>query len=318
MLLDDYEGQPGEDSNRRIELTMSGGEEKTKTIYIGTGSEAVEELTGGANDGSWDSLKANNLYKITVTGSATEEEEIPAIGPGTTIRICWIPNYNGLKFYSTIRSTHLFSDNKVNKNEEIRCVTYNGFATAKGYIDGISIGYYVYSDFKLDNQIYKNIVYAIIDSDTFLNTDLPKIRNLSKDVIGKPKENSNNIVELWLTSIDIYHYLGTYNFPTDHKYRLYINKEEDIKYGFTIKTSNGEVITEKSDNVSNFSYNNKRDYYYYDFSISTSVNKIDLIIYDITGNQRKELIKSGSYGVIADGIYREEIDGEIYYVIYAN
>lgn len=288
---------------RKIELTLTN--DKKSEIRLINYSDGIPSTEP---DEKWQSLNRNHIYRFNVKELTSTKPEIQ-IQP--TIRICWYETDYG-KFNP--KNIHILLLSSTTANKILNRYDTNALSLSNEiFINGeVQSGIYSnYIEFNLDNDIsFKDLIYIINE-----NSNLPTYyedytRYLYLDIIKY--ENIGDITYCWLNSIPYAHIEYAYTketyFSNTIKHRIYWREGINPAYNVELSIPNYEgtiiPLIEKP-----FQYDEVRDLYYYDFIINgESIPQIECKLRNIIGN-----------GIITPYSFSSEtIDGEEYYVFYAN
>lgn len=283
---------------RRIRLNLSNGNESEIRLINYTGNQPADSPSS-----EWDRLRRNYIYRFNVTGLIPSEPEIE-IQP--TIVICWYQTNNG-KFNDY--------NNRVNfasiENLDMPYISAVINGTASGYLPGGYTGYIGMSyEFKLpehegsNNDFYNKLAYLIVDYNNYpLEGEYYLLHRLAPDVAVK--YNIEDITYCWLNTLPLkWKEPSLKYFPTGYRYRIYWSGPKDKKYDLSILDSNYDNIT-----PDNMSYDEYRRYWYVDINInSLNISRLNIMV---EPNDMET-------DVTIYDIFIENINGEEYYVFYAN
>lgn len=283
---------------RRVRLNLSNGNESEIRLINYKGNQPADSPSA-----EWDRLRRNYIYRFNVTGLIPSEPEIE-IQP--TIVICWYQTNNG-KFNDY--------NNRVNfaniDNLDMPYISSFINGTASGYLPDGYTGYIGMSyEFKLpehegsNNDFYNKLAYLIVDYNNYpLEGEYYLLHRLAPDVAVK--YNIEDITYCWLNTLPLkWKEPSLKCFPTGYRYRIYWSGPKDKKYNLSILDSNYDNIT-----PDNMFYDEYKGYWYVDIDIdSLNISRFNVVI-------NFNYIETD---VTIYDIFIENINGEEYYVFYAN
>lgn len=271
----------------------------------------------------WQSLNRNHIYRFNVKELTSTEPEIQ-IQP--TIRICWYTTYvKGTSGYVGNENLGKFENNSIYLVESIDKNPINDMVDSKQLSSsdyGESLYYFCrYVEFDLKNEYlgieydFNKLMYVLTkERSSNYNSSFfePSYRNLARDIVKF--ENKGSITYCWLNQLQFSYQSNPIItlFPENLKYRIYWMGDSS---GLSKVSVSATPLDTSSTSTQDIGINNKNGYYYIEFVVNGNAQ---VVTYNIPGAYKNGIPSGfkGRFSVI--DIFQETIDGDDYYVFYAN
>lgn len=301
------------DGEYRINLKFTDGSEKLFPISKYENGEPVE-----SEDPMWKRLTRNYAYIFNMISPEPEIELLP------TVLICWHTTDRG-RYYLYRINLSIDGENMLNTQnlDPKRAEGYSQkLELPSGDVYDISFDMYgIPYDFTTDDYLseYRSLQYILSDK-TYPDYDNLYLRNVSEDakmiyndIYIDEFSNKEMVTYVWLNNIGLYNILRDsgasepWRFRNDYPTRIcWHGSDEDYEV-----TVGGKEKTP-------IEYDEKRGWNYVEFRFADSecITSNTSITYSITYRNGIKTLASGIFNNW--DLIPEKIDGEIYYVFYAN